>query len=102
MADITPQADPVPTTFAETFYFTYVCIDDLIARVEKLEQEINQIKGSFSTVCNIMDDVLDTAATPRDCCITDVAMVCLQRSVGIIAQGQPGVCETPCPASVIP
>ena len=101
MADITPQADPIPSTFAETFYFTYVCIDDLIARVEKLENEISQIKGSFSTVCNILDDSLDTAAVPRDCCITGVSIVCLQRSIGIIAQGTAGVCGG-CPTSVIP
>ena len=101
MADITAQADPIPSTFAETFYFTYVCIDDLIARVEKLENEISQIKGSFSTVCNILDDTLNTATVPRDCCITEVSMVCLKRSVNVIAQGTAGVCAA-CPASVIP
>ena len=102
VADITPQADPIPETFAETFYFTYVCIDDLIARVEQLEQEINQIKGSFATVCGILDDSLDTAVPPRDCCITDVSMVCLRRDVNIITQLAAGVCQTPCPASVTP
>ena len=102
MADITPQADPLPSTFAETFYFTYVCIDDLIRRVEKLETQVKQIEGSFSAVCGILDDSLDSAPTPRDCCITGVQMVCLKRDLGIINHGPSGVCETPCPTSVIP
>ena len=103
VADITPQAElQFPATFAETFYFSYVCLTDLIARVEALEARVEEVESSVTFTCAVLDDLLDTAAAPRDCCINGVSLVCLLRSIMIIdSTTDPGVCLA-CPAIVFP
>ena len=100
--DVTPQAAlQNPATFAETFYFSYVCLTDLMNEVALLRSEVNAKKGSLAYNCGVLDDLLHDVANPRDCCITDLQMVCLLRSTMLISTATArGVCDA-CPASVL-
>ena len=86
-------------------FYTNICnvSNTVLGEIEKklatLEEYLSHIKVSLLNTCQMMDLLYDKESKPKDCCISDYIHICLDRSLGVIEQGVPGVCPS-CPSSV--